>query len=246
MVEQKETTMKTSIEVKCFPGFYGSIFSEDHILENWIDRMQYEYPELEHLADFELPDSYRSNVAKEFAKMYISELNDKLGLNMKLLSESVNSPREYNFYNDQVICEIEVDDWDSFINRIYSLMDEPEIRVELAKIIKQNHSNRSGFWSFMSNEIEVWYGMLQDPCSTTYLECVLWYLYCLKTGEHADGDGEWGMAEWIYEIQGCNTDVMEPVPATPEAKAEWDEWLEKQHQLEVIRNMPVLPGLESI
>lgn len=236
--------MKTSIEVKSFPGFYGSIFSEDSILENWIDRMQYEYPELEHLADFELPGSYRPTVAKEFAEMYISELNDKLGLNIKLLSESVKSPREYNFYNDEVICEIEVDDWDGFIKKIISLMNEPEIYAELVKVIKANHTSCSGFWSFMSNEIEVWYGMLQDPCSTNYLECVLWYLYCLKTGERADG--EWGMAELIYEMLSCNTEVMEPVPATPEAEAEWDEWLEKQRQLEVIRNMSVLPGLESI
>lgn len=220
--------MKTSIIVKSFPGFYETIFDERYIESDQRDQLYELYKGFKHLDDWELPESYRSEVAKEFAEMYISELNDKLGLKMELTSESVESPREYNFTTDQVICFIEVGDWDEFIKKISSLMSQPEYTTELAKVIKENHSDRPGFWSFMSNDIEYWYGAIMDPDNTNYLECVLWYLYCLKSGESIYNDSDWNMAEQIYEELSCSRDTMNLIPITDEAKKELEEWCDKE------------------
>lgn len=220
--------MKTSIIVKSFPGFYETVFDERYIESDQRDQLYELYKGFKHLDDWELPESYRSEVAKEFAEVYISELNDKLGLKMELTSESVESPREYNFTSDQVICYIEVGDWDEFIKKISSLMSLLEYRTELAKIIKENHSDRPGFWSFMSNNIEDWFGAIVDPDNTNYLECVLWYLYCLKSGESIYNDGDWDMSEQIYEELSCSRDTMELIPSTDEAKKEWEEWRDKE------------------
>ena len=220
--------MKTSIIVKSFPGFYETVFDERYIESDQRDQLYELYKGFQYLDDWELPETYRSEVAKEFAEMYISELNDKLGLKMKLTSESVESPKEYNFTSDQVICYIEVGDWDEFIKKVSSLMSLPEYRTELAKIIKENHSNRPGFWSFMSNDIEDWFGAIVDPDNTNYLECVLWYLYCLKSGESISNDSDWGMSEQIYEELSCSRDTMNLTPVTDEAKKEWEEWRDKE------------------
>ena len=220
--------MKTSIIVKSFPGFYETVFDERYIESDQRDQLYELYKGFKYLDDWELPETYRSEVAKEFAEMYISELNDKLGLKMKLTSESVESPKEYNFTSDQVICYIEVGDWDEFIKKVSSLMSLPEYRTELAKIIKENHSNRPGFWSFTSNDTEDWCGAIVDPDNTNYLECVLWYLYCLKSGESISNDSDWGMSEQIYEELSCSRDTMNLTPVTDEAKKEWEEWRDKE------------------
>ncbi len=236
--------MITTIEVKSFPGFYETILDERYIEEGEREMLQNQYPDFEHLSDWEIDsDNYRNTVTKEFAEMYINELNDKLQLNIKLTSESINSPREYNFTTDKIICNIEVGDYDSFIAKITNLMSDPKYRVKLAKIIKERHSDAPGFWSFMSNDIEDWFGYLVDPDNTNYLECVLWYLYCLKTGESIEGDSDWRMKEQVYEFLRCNTDVMSLVPTTDAAREEYEQWQKREEQKEAIRQLPQIPGL---
>lgn len=237
--------MKTTIEVKCFPGFYETIFSEIYIEECEREFLQQEHPDFEHLSDWEIDsDVYRNTVAKEFAELYVDELNDKLQLNISLTSEYIESPREYNFTTDKIICNIEVGDYEPFIQKVFNLMDEPKFRVELAKIIKENHSNAPGFWSFMSNDIEDWYGRLADPNNTNYLECVLWYLYCLKTGESIDGNSDWGISDQVYEHIRYNLDAVSLVPSTDVAREEYEQWLKEEEQKEEIRQLPQIPGLE--
>lgn len=221
--------MKTTIEVKSFPGFYETVFSEIYIEEDERESLRDQYPDFEHLSDWEIDsDKYRDAVAKNFAEMYIDELNDKLQLNIRLTSESIESPREYNFTTDKIICTIEVGDYDTFIEKITNLMSESKYRVKLAKIIKTRHSDAPGFWSFMSNDIEDWFGHLVDPDNTNYLECILWYLYCLKTDEPIDGDGDWNMKDLVYEYIKCNTDAVSLVPATDVAREEYKQWQNKE------------------
>lgn len=237
--------MQTTIEVKSFPGFYETIFSEIYIEEAEQEILQDQYPGFEHLADWEInSDVYRNAVAKEFAETYVNELNDKLQLNIQLTSESIENPREYNFTTDKIICSIEVGDYDEFIKRIVHLMNNPEHHTKLTKIIKDRHSDAPGFWSFMSNDIEDWFDYLTDPDNTNYLECVLWYLYCLTTGEYIDGDGDWNMKDQIYEYLKCNSDVMSLIPATDEAREEYEQWQKEEERKEANRQLPQIPGLE--
>lgn len=236
--------MTTTIEVKSFPGFYETIFSEIYIEEEEREGLRDQYPNFEHLDDWELDsDAYRNSVAKNFAEMYVDELNDKLQLNIKLTSENIENPREYNFTTDKIICSIEVADYDEFIEKISILMSNSEYRTKLAQIIKQRHSDGPGFWSFMSNDIEDWFGYLVNPDNTNYLECILWYLYCLKTGESVDGDNDWNMADQIYEYIKCNSDVMSLAPMTDVAREEYNQWKKEEERKEALRNLPQIPGL---
>ena len=237
--------MKTTIEVKCFPGFYETIFDERYIEEDERYMLKEQYPDFEHLDDWDIDSNvFRSVVAKIFAETYIDELNDKLQLDIRLVSESINSPREYNFTNNKIICHIEVGNYNEFINKIIHLMSDPEYRVKLDKIIENRHSDRGGFWSFMSDDIDEWPGYLIDPDNTNYLECILWYLYCLKTGESIDMDGDWNMKDSVYEYIRCNTDVMSMQPATDAAREEYEQWQKQEERKEAIRRLPQIPGLE--
>ncbi len=237
--------MQTTIEVKCFPGFYETIFSEIYIEESEIERLQMEFPDFQHLSEWEIDsDIYRMTVAKEFSTTYVDELNDKLQLCIKLVSEYIQNPREYNFYTNQIICTIEVDDYDVFIDKIIQLMDDPQYHARLEDIIRKRHSDAPGFWSFMSNRISEWYDQLRDPDNTNYLECVLWYLYCLKTDEPLDGSSDYGIAALVYEYIMCNTDVMDVIPMTDAARAEYEQWQQEEAKREMLRQLPVIPGLE--
>ena len=217
--------MRIKITAACFPGFYGSRFSELFVEENALYQLEHEFADLKHLDDWGLAEDYRDRVAKEFAEKYIVELNTGLGLKMKLVSQYVKSPLEYNFTTDILMCEVEIEDWEAFVKKITTLMDEPEYRTQLAGIIRNRHTSCSGFISFMSNEIEDWYGLIQDPENVNYISCVLWYLYCLKTGEDIDGNGNWGICDQVYDYISSNTDIMNAVPLTPEAKREYEEVL---------------------
>ena len=237
--------MTTTIEVKCFPGFYETIFDERYIEEGEREMLQDRYPDFEHLEDWEIDSSiYRNTVAKEFARRYIEELNKKLQLDIRLTGESIKSPREYNFTTDKIICNIEVDDYEEFIEKIIDLMSESKYYVKLIEIIEKEHSDAPGFYSFMSNDIDDWFGYLVDPDNTNYLECVLWYLYCLKIEESIDGDSDLSMANQIYEYLNCNLDVTCLVPATDAAREEYEQWLKEEERKEAIRRLPQIPGLE--
>lgn len=237
--------MRTSIEVIPFPGFYETIFSELVIEENERYWLNDQYPDFKYLDDWEINiDIYRPAVAKEFAELYISELEDKLHLGLELDTQSIASPREYNFTNDKIICHIEVGDYDKFIHKVWKWMNEPEIRPQLAKLIKKYHTSCDGFWSWMSNEIEDWYAALLDSKNTHYLEWALWYLYCIVSGESADGSSDYGMSDLIYEQVVSNTDYASLMPTTDRAKEEYELWQKEEERKETMRSWPKIPGLE--
>lgn len=219
--------MQTTIKVKCFPGFYGTIFDEQGIEENEMSQIEQDYPDFKHLSDWGInSDAYRDAVAKEFAETYIKELNKALQLDIKLISWNIWSPREYNFYNDEIDCEIEVGDRIEFVKKVVCMMDNPEYHDGLASIIRQEHTSYSGFWSLMRNNIDDWPYMLLHSKNTAYLECILWYLYCIKTGHSVDSSyDDDSMENKIYDYLASNTDVMSPIPLTVEAEKEYEQYL---------------------
>lgn len=218
--------METTIEVKCFPGFYETIFSEIYIEESQQESLRDSFPDFKHLHEWEIDsERYRKAVAQRFAEIYVDELNNKLQLNIKLISNYIQNPYEYNFATNTIICTIEVGDYGAFIDSIIKLINEPQYYPQLAKIIKERHSDAPGFWSFMSNDIKEWHIYLADPDNTNYLECILWYLYCLKAQVSLD---DCGIADCIYEELLCNTDVMCLVPMTDAAREEHQQWVSSQ------------------
>lgn len=84
--------------------------------------------------------------------------------------------REYNFSTDEIYATIEIGDYDALIKRISDLASDPKYRTELADIIHRNHTSRSGFWSWMSNDIEEWFGLIVDPDNNHYVSYMIGYL----------------------------------------------------------------------
>ncbi len=217
--------MRTTIHIPCFPGFYGTRFEELYVIEQEQDRMRCEYPQLEYLDEWCLPKNYRKRVAEEFAEKYIDELNFELGLEIDLVLVRIDSPKEYNFENDWLICEVEIGNWNEFIKKISRLMSHPVYRQPLARMIWSKHTSHDGFISSMSNELELWFQLIQDTDSWIYLSCALWYLFYLKKYGEDDCEQWWDIADRVEDYLVANTDVMYISPTTKRAKQEYEAWL---------------------
>ena len=183
--------MNKSLEIVFFPGFYGSIF----------DPVDIEYTNVQ----FEI-DYYKDTYNKEFTmddfifdedawknkicKLFTEGFSDMYKPNFikSIVFDEMISPRFYNFDNDRIYAFFEFnDDWRQHIK---NFMDSNY--KELKDIIKEQHSSRSGYISFMSNDIDEWYDKLfnadEDDIETTYLEEIIKY-YVLWNNDCAFYEG---------------------------------------------------------
>lgn len=215
--------MKTTIDIKVlgFTGFYQGIWDQSE--NEWIKTHEMKYGDYEDfeslhmIEDWGFPENYHEEVGKLFAEEYVDMVNEVLGLNVKLIKSDVSSPREYNFRTDEIYATIEIDDYDAMIERLSSIASAPAYRTELADIIKKNHSSCSGFISFMSNDIEEWFGLITDPGNDHYVSYMIGYLmYLLDTARFEYFN------ENMYDYVECCTDLHCVNPITDIAKDEWN------------------------
>lgn len=214
--------MKTTIDIEVlgFTGFYQGMW--DQIENEWqeIHEMKYgdheDFESLHMIEDWGFPENYREEVGKLFAERYIDMMNDLLGLNVKIVRSSIDSPKEYNFRTDKIYATAEVDDYDNMTKRLNHIANDPKYYTELAAIIKRNHSDRDGFWSFMSNDIEEWFVLITDPDNDHYVSYMIGYLMQLIDSERFES-----LNYNIYEYVECNTDFHYVAPITDIAKDEW-------------------------
>lgn len=215
--------MKTTIDIKVlgFTGFYQGIWDQSENEWTKTHEMKYgEYEDFESLhmiEDWGFPENYHEEVGKLFAEEYVDMVNEVLGLNVKLIKSDLSSPREYNFRTDEIYATIEIDDYDAMIERLSSIASDPAYRTELADIIKKNHSSCSGFISFMSNDIEEWFGLIIDPGNDHYVSYMIGYLmYLLDTARFEY------LNENMYDYVERCTDLHYVNPITDIAKDEWN------------------------
>lgn len=215
--------MKTTIEIKVlgFTGFYQGIWDQSENEWRETHEMKYgdyeDFESLHMIEDWGFPENYHEEVGKLFAEEYVDMINEVLGLNVKLIKSDVSSPREYNFRTDEIYATIEIDDYDAMIERLSSIASDSVYRTELADIIKKNHSSCSGFISFMSNDIEEWFGLITDPGNDHYVSYMIGYLmYLLDTARFEY------LNENMYDYVECCTDLHYVNPITDIAKDEWN------------------------
>lgn len=210
------------LQAPYFSGFYEGIWDQCENISNEIYAMQDLYEDFESLCfldDWHFAENYYDDVANLFATEYTDLIKQNIYPNIKLVSSYIVSPREYNYSTDKIFAKIEIDNFDEFAKRIISLASDPEYRTKLGKIIKKNHSSRPGFMSFMSNDIEDWFGLLIDPNNDNYVWCIVGYLIDLM---NPDLD----LNEMMYEYVASETDWHTLIPTTTEAKEEWEIYLE--------------------
>jgi hypothetical protein len=88
-------------------------------------------------------------ISKDCVEKVSEKLND-FGINCGIKFEEIISPREYNFTNDSINCEIIFKDF----NQVLNLLKENE--ETFRDFVKYNYSSRSGFISFYSNDSDEW------------------------------------------------------------------------------------------
>lgn len=210
--------IQIDLEVLPFTGFYYGLWdqSENEYVET--RELKYaDYEEIESLQFFDdwgfVPD-YRDQIAKLFADEYCSKLQEMLGLDVKLVGSWVRSPEYYNYTTDEIYAKFEVEDYDALVKRICDIIDNPDYRPKLAEIIKQRHSSRDGFMSFMSNDIDEWHELIADPNDDRYISYLIGYLIEIM-------DPVWfeTLNDAMY-IKASEDGLQETYPSTPEAKEE--------------------------
>lgn len=179
-----------------FLGFYGTL--HDSEIDQTIERMfsdretGYETnPGLEsalfNACDFRL---VHTKYAADYCENFAEEFNLP-----SLKFESLNSPREYNFETDRIFANIELSDLREALRRVD--------KSELAELVRDKCTSRSGFISFYSNNLENWGDLAtwdHNQCGIL-LECLAgqdfdqWREYDLMS----DCAGSGQLDNWICE-----------------------------------------------
>lgn len=216
--------MRLDLQVPSFTGFYQGIWDQSE--NEWIEIHEMKYGEYEDFESLNLIDDwgfgpdYRDKVAKLFAEDYAKIIENCLGVPMEYVGYFIDSPKEYNFRTDRIYATFEVPNYDALVKRLNQLGSLPEYRTELAALIKKYHTSCDGFISFMSNDIEEWFGLMYDPSNDHYTSYFTGYLLSLMAPEEIEGLNE---SEYEYVLE--NTDYHCVEPETDDAKDEWEVYL---------------------
>ena len=130
-----------------FSGFYESLHSsaiDDSINQEFSDDQGIENAELSYRAC----DSMQcGNVRNEYAKEYASNFGHEFGIK-SLSFESMQSPREYNFSTDRIICNIDYAELCGIIKTF-------DLKA-FAEFVRERFTSRDGFISFYPAELSEW------------------------------------------------------------------------------------------
>ena len=141
--------MKTTLP--CFNGFYGSLFESiiDNSVDDYLECNEVEYDD----CDFNY-DEIRTEIATDYSK-YVSDQLNELEIKNTIKFIAIDSPRTYNFENDEIVIELEINIVDVLL-KLYNYLDE------FRDYILQRFTSRDGFISFVSNNSHDWLRDLMD------------------------------------------------------------------------------------
>lgn len=150
------------VQLPLFQGFYGTCFDVDweeyeEIVEKRISDSEYlENPTSYGDYEFDL-SGYEFHIANMFIDEFKKYVPDYV-LNVSLVR--LIHPREYNdFKNDEIEARIELSKDFRVKIRDFVVENEKWLRTK----IKEDWSDRPGFWSFMSNDFNKWVKYLEQP-----------------------------------------------------------------------------------
>ena len=146
-----------------FKGFYGSI--EEDIFDQKIEN------------DF-INDDEDNLIYKKYcndvAKKYISLINEAMILHNSIITfefEQVNSPREYNFQNDEIQTKTTFD-YDAIIQYVKYHMNQ------LDEFCKSNFTSFDGFCSFYPNNAVDFLKLLDTDKKESVLNHLINFIVC--------------------------------------------------------------------
>jgi hypothetical protein len=148
--------MKTSISnqsvLPAFKGFYGTFFDPDYIQEQTDFLFDDEQLNEIDLNDGESIEAYKKMVGEKSTEIVEYNVNKFLDTKFKFTFQEIWSPKEYNFSNDKIHIQIDFtkNDFDTLIEYVQKNM------TQFKEFLKDNFTSRSGFFSFHSNDVDVW------------------------------------------------------------------------------------------
>ena len=119
-------TQKTEFSL-AFGGFYHSEHSEN--IEIKAESYGYDWEDVDY-----------KNTYINYCNSYLNKLSEELEINLKFIQ--LDSPREYNFTTDKIVCSISNKDFKALLNTYDT--------KELFNYIEEQSKSRSGFTSFYS------------------------------------------------------------------------------------------------
>ena len=131
--------MKTTIP---FDGFYNSVHSA--ALESEVESLFYDF---DTLTSHALDSCQWDKVHREYVKEYVEQFSVAFDIASLEFSE-LRSPKEYNFETDSIICNISLAD----VQKLFNAVRKSALRAHILDVC----SNRSGFVSFYSNDLDEW------------------------------------------------------------------------------------------
>ena len=138
-----------------FSGFYYSI--HDDAINSEIERIFSDYETgcdvNNGLVDRAHMDGNFRHFFVEYAKAYVEAFADEFEI-PSLKFKELDSPREYNFTTDKIVCEIDIRD----VRRIMADID----KKELENRVKERFTSYDGFISFYSNDVNDWPSEVSD------------------------------------------------------------------------------------
>ena len=166
-----------SLDISFFPGFYGTLYdcgeNEYETIKNELDFYNDNndgrtYTEDDFVFDW---DAYRNSIAKLYTEGY-SNYALEIPFIKSIVFDEIDSPTYYNFRNDRIYAWFEfADTWKQDMEKF--MRDKHDW---LCDIIKEEHTSRSGFISFMSNNIDDWFEKIFVEEDTLYIEDMIKYM----------------------------------------------------------------------
>ena len=116
-----------------FGGFYHSEHSEN--IDSKEESYGYDWEEVDY-----------KNTYINYCNSYLNRLSEYLKINLKFIQ--LDSPREYNFVTDKIVCSISENDFNTLLNAYdFGILGNTK---ELFNYIEEHSKSRDGFHSFYS------------------------------------------------------------------------------------------------
>jgi hypothetical protein len=245
----------TTLRIVPFEGFYASIWSTciDNALEDELEWLKSHYDAPQTLLDtLTFTSEWYQDATQEIADKYTSEylglVYNILDIDYKLHKAEIHSPRYYNFTSDFIETKVVLEPNDNIgLQEHLATLMQGKMK-ELDKYVRQNHTSRSGFISFMSNDVNEWLRLAfsHDTHAHLYLSYLIAYLLEIYGVEKH----YWGGHSGIKDIAGYLTFCVDELPIVQlesTNKKAWDNFQEKMREQDrkqrIFDACPAIPGL---
>lgn len=182
--------MKVETYLPVFPGFYNTLFEVD--IEGEIDHINDER-EAKGLSEVTSGDIEFDYAAANIntAKLACQYVHNTLDFVNGVKFQEIVSPREYNFTNDSINCEIDlnVKDMLNYLN---------DHKEELTEYLKSKYTSRSGFVASHSNDVNDWtWEYIQEKIDHRLGACLEFIMF------NEDDEVEDAMYDYVRSNGGC-------------------------------------------